>query len=82
MVELMHLRHQVKYYQDTTHANMFIKVEFKEAYNQFKLEREAFMDQIVSYQEETLLGIIAHKDEVVQKLTQIFGTYRIYNRNT
>jgi hypothetical protein len=40
----------------------FIRDEFQEGYNQFKLERDIFMAQVVSYQEETLLGLIAHKD--------------------
>jgi hypothetical protein len=52
----------VEYYQDTTQAVRFIRVELREIYSQFKSEREAFMTQIIGYQEETLLGQITHKE--------------------
>jgi hypothetical protein len=59
--ELEHLRHQVEYYRDTTQVIIFMRDEFQEGHNQFKIERDIFIAQVVSYQEETLLGIIAHK---------------------
>jgi hypothetical protein len=61
-VELVHLRHQVEYYQDTTQVVRFMRTEFEEIYTQFKSDREVFMTRIVSYQEETLLGLIAYKE--------------------
>jgi hypothetical protein len=33
--ELKHLRHLAKYYQDTTQTAMYLRNEFKEAYNKF-----------------------------------------------
>jgi hypothetical protein len=33
--ELEHLRHLVKYYQDTTQATVYLRRKFKEAYNKF-----------------------------------------------
>jgi hypothetical protein len=59
--ELVHLRHQLEYYQDTTQAVRFMRTEFEDIYTQFKSDREIFMTQIVSYQEETLLGLVAYK---------------------
>jgi hypothetical protein len=38
-----------------------MRVEFRERYNHFKVERDIFMAQVVGYQEETLLGMITHK---------------------
>jgi hypothetical protein len=35
MKELEHLRHLVKYYQDTTQGAVYLRSEFKEAYNKF-----------------------------------------------
>jgi hypothetical protein len=60
--ELVHLKHQVEYYQDTTQAVRFMRIEFGEIYTQFKSDREVFMTKIVSYQEETLLGLVAYKE--------------------
>jgi uncharacterized protein YqgQ len=57
----VYLRHQVEYYQDTTQAVRFMKIEFEEIYTQFKLDREVFMTRIVSYQEETLLSLVSFK---------------------
>ena len=39
-----------------------MRVELQDRYNRFKLDMDIFMDQIVSYQAETLLDLIAHKD--------------------
>jgi hypothetical protein len=61
-VELVQLRHQVEYYQDTTQAVRFMRVELGEIYSQFKSEREIFMTWIIGYQEETLMGLIDYKD--------------------
>jgi hypothetical protein len=43
--ELEHLRHLDKYYHDTTQATMYLRSEFKEAYNKFTNERHLFTDE-------------------------------------
>jgi len=63
--ELVHLRHHIEYYQDTTQEVRFIRGYLKEIYNQFKSKREVFMTQIVDCQEATLLGLMAHKDIII-----------------
>jgi hypothetical protein len=60
--KLEHIRHQAKYYQDTTWEIIFVKDEFLVGYNQFKIERDTFMAKVVSYQKETFLGLMAFKE--------------------
>jgi hypothetical protein len=55
--KLVHLRHQVEYYQDmeyyqdTSQEVRFIRAELREIYIQFKSEREDFMTLISGYKE-------------------------------
>jgi hypothetical protein len=44
--ELEHLHHLEKYYQDTTQAAVYLRREFKEAYNKFTDERHLFTIRI------------------------------------
>jgi hypothetical protein len=60
--ELESLRHQAYYYKDTTQAMMILRAYFLEEYGRYKLVRDAFMEKVISYQEETLLCIVAHKE--------------------
>jgi hypothetical protein len=46
--ELEHLCHLAKYYQDTTQAAVYLRNEFKEAYNKFTNEWHLFTARIVS----------------------------------
>jgi hypothetical protein len=59
--ELENIRHQVDYYKDTTQAVMILRDEFLGEYGRYKLGRDIFMENIVSYQEETLLCLVVHK---------------------
>jgi hypothetical protein len=60
--ELEHLRHLVKYYQDTTQVMLFLRSEFQEAYSKFTDERHLFTTRIVELQEDTLMALSMCKD--------------------
>jgi hypothetical protein len=60
--ELEHLCHLVKYYQDTTQAAVYLRSEFKEAYNKFTDERHLFTARIFELQEDTLMALATCKD--------------------
>jgi hypothetical protein len=60
--ESVHLIHQVEYYHETIEAVRFMKIEFEEIYTEFKSDREVFMTRIGSYQEDTLLSLVAYKE--------------------
>jgi polyhydroxyalkanoate synthesis regulator protein len=62
MKELEHLRHLVKYYQDTTQAVVYLRSEFKEAYNKFTDERHLFTARITELQEDNLMALAMCKD--------------------
>jgi hypothetical protein len=55
--ELDHLRHLVKYYQDSTQTIVFLRSEFRETYVQFTSERNLFTTCIGNFQEDTLMGL-------------------------
>jgi hypothetical protein len=38
-----------------------MRIEFREIYTQFKSDRKIFMTNIVIYQEENLMGLVAYK---------------------
>jgi hypothetical protein len=48
--ELEHLRHLVKYYQDSIQATVFLRSEFQDAYSKFTNERHLFTAGIVDFQ--------------------------------
>jgi hypothetical protein len=60
--ELENLCHLEKYYQDTTHVAVFLRSEFKEAYNKFIDEQHLFTARIVELQEDTLMALATCKD--------------------
>ena len=60
--ELEHLRHLVKYYQDSTQATVFLRSKFQEAYYKFTNERHLFTVGIVYFQEDTLMALATCKD--------------------
>jgi hypothetical protein len=39
-----------------------MRIEFVEIYTQLELDREVFMNRIVTYQEDILLGLIVYKE--------------------
>jgi hypothetical protein len=55
--ELEHLCHLEKYYQDTTQVTVYLRNEFKEAYNKFTDERHLFTARIAELQEDTLMEL-------------------------
>jgi DNA repair ATPase RecN len=55
--ELEHLSHLAKYYHETTQAAVYLRREFKEAYNKFIDERNLFTVRIAELQEDTLMEI-------------------------
>jgi hypothetical protein len=57
-----HLNHLVKYYQDSTHATIFLKSEFQDAYAKFTSEIHLFNACVVNYQEDTLMELETYKD--------------------
>jgi hypothetical protein len=48
--ELEHLFHLAKYYKDTTQAIVYLRNEFKEAYNKFKNEQDLYKERIFELQ--------------------------------
>jgi hypothetical protein len=60
--ELEHLRHLAEYYQGTTQTTVYLRSEFKEAYNKFTNERHLFTAKIVELQEDTLMALATCKD--------------------
>jgi hypothetical protein len=60
--DLVHLKHQVEYYQDTTQEVRFMRIEFGDIYIQFKSNKDILMTMIVSYKEDTLLGLVEYKE--------------------
>jgi hypothetical protein len=60
--ELEHIRHLVKYYQDTTHATVFLRSKFQEAYSKFMNEWHLFTTRIDELQEDTLMELATCKD--------------------
>jgi hypothetical protein len=60
--ELEHLRHLVKYYQDSTQATVFLRSEFQDAYSKFTSERHLFTAWIADFQEDTLMALATCKD--------------------
>jgi hypothetical protein len=60
--ELEHLCHLEKYYQDTTQTTVYLRSEFKEAYNKFTDERHLFTARIIELQENTLMALATCKD--------------------
>jgi hypothetical protein len=55
--ELDHLRHLMKYYQDSTQASVFLKIEFREACAQFMSKRHLFTTYVADFQEDTLMEL-------------------------
>jgi hypothetical protein len=60
--ELDHLRHLEKYYQDSTHATVFLKSDFQYSYAKFTNERHLFTTGIANFQEYTLMALETCKD--------------------
>jgi hypothetical protein len=60
--KLEHLCHLAKYYQDTTQVAVYLRSEFKEAYNKFTDEQHIFTARIFELQEDTLMALAMCKD--------------------
>jgi hypothetical protein len=60
--ELENLCHLVKYYQNSTHAMVFLKSEFQYAYAKLTDERHIFIAGIADFQEDTLMALKTCKD--------------------
>jgi len=50
-----HLRHQAKYYHNSTQVVVLMKSDFQEMYAQFTSERDLFTTRIADFQEDTLM---------------------------
>jgi hypothetical protein len=59
--ELENLGHQADYYKDTTQEVIIIRDKFLGEYGRYKLVRDIFMENTISYQEKTLLCSVSHK---------------------
>jgi hypothetical protein len=55
--DLEHLRHLEKYYQYSTHAMVFLRSKFLNAYKKFVNQRHLFTAGIVDFQEDTLMAL-------------------------
>jgi hypothetical protein len=60
--ELDHMRHLEKYYQDSTQDTVFLRGEFRDAYEKFMNERYLFTLRIVNFQEDTMMALATCKD--------------------
>jgi hypothetical protein len=62
LLELEHLFHLAKYYQDSTQSMVFLRSEFQDAYIKFTNERNLFTIGITEFQEDTLMALATCKD--------------------
>jgi hypothetical protein len=60
--ELEHLRHIVEYYKGTTQTATYLKSEFSGVYNEYKKERTLLTENIIEFQEDTLMALAACKE--------------------
>jgi hypothetical protein len=60
--ELEHLCHLVKYYKGATQTTVYLKGEFNGVYNEFKKERHLLTENIVEFQEDTLMALATCKE--------------------
>jgi hypothetical protein len=60
--ELEHLHHLVKYYKGATQTTVYLKEEFNGVYNEFKKERHLLTENIVEFQEDTLMALATCKE--------------------
>jgi hypothetical protein len=60
--ECEHLRHLVKYYKGDTQAIVYLKGEFNGVYNDFRKERHLLTENIVEFQEDTLMALATCKE--------------------
>jgi hypothetical protein len=61
-MDLEHMRHLEKYYQDSTQAMVFLRSEFQYAYAKFMNERHLFIAGRADFQEDTLMALETCKD--------------------
>ena len=60
-LELEHLRHLEKYYQDSTQATVFLRSEFQDAYAKFTNEQHLVTVGIANFQQDTLMALSSYK---------------------
>ena len=60
--DLEHLHHLVKYYKGATQTTVYLKDEFNGVYNEFKKERHLLTENIVDFQEDTLMELATCKE--------------------
>jgi hypothetical protein len=60
--ELDHLRHIVEYYKGTMQKIVYLRGEFVGVYNKFKKERCLLTENIVEFQEDTLMALVTCKE--------------------
>ena len=68
--------HLVEYYKGTTQTVVYLKYEFSRVYNEFKKERHMLIENIVEFQEDTLMALETCKEmerwhERAQQLVEI-----------
>jgi hypothetical protein len=60
--ELEHLRHLVEYYKGATQTATYLKSEFSGVYNEYKKERNLLTENIIEFQEDTLMALATCKE--------------------
>jgi Skp family chaperone for outer membrane proteins len=60
--ELEHLCHIVEYYKGATQTATYLKSEFSKFYNEYKKERTMLTENIIEFQEDTLMALAACKE--------------------
>jgi hypothetical protein len=60
--ELEHLRHVVEYCKGTTKTAAYLKSEFSGVYNEYKKQRNLLTENIIEFQEDTLMALMACKE--------------------
>jgi hypothetical protein len=56
------LCHLAKYYKGATQTTVYLKGEFIGVYNEFKNERHMLTENIVEFQEDTLMALTTCKE--------------------
>jgi hypothetical protein len=60
--EAEHLHHILEYYKGTTRTRTYLKSEFSIFYNKYKKERTLLTRNIIEFQEDTLMALVACKE--------------------
>ena len=56
------MHHLVEYYKGTTQTAPYLKSDFSRVYNEYKKERTLLTENIIEFQEDTLMALATYKE--------------------